>query len=87
MKIIATRIAKPTVAIKPKFSFALGRFSKLVVFLTVEITFESSWKSSLKSDLDRLNWTVTTKARLGFWGDVGCSRQICSWQRDVRDKL
>ena len=53
---IATRRAKTTVAIKPKFSFALGIFSKLIVFLTVEITLP---ESSLKSDLDRLNLTVT----------------------------
>ena len=59
IKIIATRRAKQTVAIKPKFlrkKFALGRFSKLIVFLTVEITLP---ESSLKSDLDRLNLTVT----------------------------
>ena len=59
MKIIATRIAKPTVAIKPKFSFTLGRFSKLIVFLTVEITLESLLESSLKSDLEWLNLIVT----------------------------
>ena len=42
MKIMATRRAKPSVAIKPKIPFALGRFSKLVVFLTTAIILPES---------------------------------------------